>query len=254
MTSISIHILLFGLGLTIGSILGRIAVHYSRGKNLFDSVTYCEHCGQQLTPVEYFPLFGYWVGRGRRRCCQQLISFRQPFLEIGLGSLYVMLYRWFGLSPNLFPVLLFATFLIAGMWVDMERRLIPNKITLSGISLGLLSALLFSRPELWDSLLGIVVCGGFLYLGGMIGEWLFKKRHAMGGGDIKYAAMIGAFLGWEKGLWAVYLATVAAVLFGLTMMLIHRKRQKGHEICFGPFLAGGALTLLLFGKIYMFFY
>ncbi len=251
MNTISIHILLGGLGLVIGRVLNRFAAHYSRKEKILDSITKCEYCRRQLTLVEYLPVIGYWIASGRRRCCQQSLPIRQPMLELGVGIMYVLLYHWFGMSLNLLSSLLFATYLFAGMRVDLEQRLIPNKITFSGIGIGLLSALIFSSPGVWDSLLGVIACGGFLYAGGMIGEWLFKKPHAMGGGDIKYAAMIGAFLGWEKGLWAVYLATVAAVLFGLIMMLIHRNRQKGNEICFGPFLAGGALALLLFGNLYM---
>ena len=136
-------------------------------------------------------------------------------------------------------------------FIDFERHEIPDIITLPGIGIGLILSFLYPEllsktgplASLFDSLLGVVVGGGSLYLMGFFGEIVFKKE-AMGGGDIKLLAMIGSFLGWKIALLTFFVAPFFGAITGLIL-----KIKEGKEIIpYGPYLSLGALVSLLWGE------
>jgi len=122
--------------------------------------------------------------------------------------------------------------------IDLEHRILPDLITLPGIVLGF--ALSFFMPPGWlDSLLGIILGGGSLWL---IGEVYFRLRHeeGMGFGDVKMLAMIGAFLGWKLMLLTLVLSSFLGSVIGLAMIAIRLGDLK-YALPFGSFLAIGAI-------------
>ena len=134
--------------------------------------------------------------------------------------------------------------------IDWRHQIIPDAITLPGILLGLLASFLF--PELhgqasrllslgW-SLAGMLLGGGILYLCGTLAEKILKKE-AMGGGDVKLLAMIGAVLGWQAVLWIVFVSSFLGSAAGLYL----RFRRGDERIPFGPFLAAAAYLYLFIG-------
>lgn len=247
-----LYIVLFLLGNLVGIYLHHLASYYHRNPKEWSAIFKCEECGQRPGWLQFLPISRMVLSASAHSCCSTKNRLKNSLLEALPGLIYVGLYLKFENSLDFLLAIVFSTLLLAGMWIDLEQRLIPNVITIAGIVIGLSSALFLRRPVFLDSVLGILICGGFLYLGGLLGGYLFHKPNAMGGGDIKYAAMIGSFLGWENGFWAVYVATVAATMYGVIVLLKHRG-EKGREICFGPFLAGGAVLILLLGNAYVFF-
>ncbi len=140
---------------------------------------------------------------------------------------------------------------IVGTLVDLEHRIIPDEVTLGGCVAGLvLSALIpqlhGTHNHLWalgQSGLGVLVGGGSIYLMGLFGEWVFKKE-AMGGGDVKLLAMIGAFLGWKFALLSFFLAP----FFGSVVGIVEKIRTNDSTIAYGPYLVIGALVSLFWGN------
>ncbi|MDZ7300444.1 MAG: A24 family peptidase [candidate division KSB1 bacterium] len=239
--------LLFTLGLLLGSFIGVCVHRLPRGKPVVFDVSRCDHCRARLAWRHKLPLLGFLLLHGISHCCGRPIPRQYPLVEAASGVLLLLLY-WHGREAAVFlQAVLFVALLLTGMLIDLEHRLIPNKITLPGIGAGLALALLGRQVAWWDALAGIFLCGGLLYGAGFLVENIFKKPNAMGGGDIKFAAMIGAFLGWQQGLSATLLAAGAGALFGLAEMIKRGAQDGPVEIRFGPFLAFGAVVNLLWG-------
>ena len=166
-------------------------------------------------------------------------------------------YQYFGLNILLIPYLVMTSGFIVAAFVDFEHRIIPDEVSLGGIAAGLILSLLipqmhdFSRApwawkhlhSLWLSLLGVLIGGGSIYAMGVAGDFIFKKE-SMGGGDVKFLAMIGAFLGWEGALLTFFIAPFFGAVFGI----IHKIRKNESAIPYGPFLALGALIALFWGQ------
>ncbi len=191
---------------------------------------------------------------GKCRVCNAPISLRYPLVEALNALFYVFLLWRFG--PD-WPFLIYAIFssaLIVITFIDLDFQIIPDRISLPGIPLGLLAGSLllpdpFMRAELlgWKaSLIGAVSGFLFYYFIAFAGEKIFKKE-AMGGGDIKMMAMVGGFLGWKGIILTTFLGSLSGSIIGIFMMLF-RGREKGSQIPFGPFLALGALLSLFFGQ------
>ncbi|KAA3632754.1 MAG: prepilin peptidase, partial [Calditrichaeota bacterium] len=117
-----------------------------------------------------------------------------------INALFYLYFYWqFGFSANFFVFAALSSALLAIFFIDFDHQIIPDKITLPGIIIGLSVSLLPDGIGIIESLIGFLVGGGSLYLVAILGDFLFKKD-SMGGGDIKMAAMLGAFLGWQKVL------------------------------------------------------
>jgi leader peptidase (prepilin peptidase)/N-methyltransferase len=136
--------------------------------------------------------------------------------------------------------LLFSTLLVV-TFIDLEHKIIPDSITLPGMGLGLLAASTVLPPGFIDSLIGLLLGGGFFYLIAVV------SRGGMGGGDIKLIAMIGAFLGWQNVLMTIFVGALAGSVVGIFLMIFRGKGRK-YAVPFGPFLALGAVVSLLWNQ------
>jgi leader peptidase (prepilin peptidase)/N-methyltransferase len=164
-------------------------------------------------------------------------------VEALTGGMAIALFLVFG--PTIHAVIGFVLvcFLIVATFTDLDRMIIPNWITLPGIIMGLSVNALVSPGEIWQYLIGAAVGGASLLLIALLGEWIFKKE-SMGGGDLKLAALVGAFLGWQMALFA---AILAGALTGTTLIILGRKERQQY-IPFGPFIALGAMVAIFWGS------
>jgi leader peptidase (prepilin peptidase)/N-methyltransferase len=170
------------------------------------------------------------------------------------------LYIYFGLSAKFFILSILGAALIVSSFIDFEHQLIPDVITIPGIFIGLSAVFLFpsilgeANPlsGLLNSFLGVLAGGGSIYAMGLLGRLVFKKE-AMGGGDVKLMAMIGAFLGWKLVLFTFILAP----FFGAPVGIVIKLKEKKHIIPYGPFLSMAAIVAVLWGErilSYLIFY
>jgi leader peptidase (prepilin peptidase)/N-methyltransferase len=159
--------------------------------------------------------------------------------------LFALLALRYGPTPALIPALLFAWLMILVTLVDFDARIIPDAITLPGTALGLLFAWMGPMP-FRDALIGAVA--GLFLLWGI--AWVYERVtgiEGMGGGDIKFAALLGAFLGWQGLLLTLFLASLGGSLAGGLLML--RKKGTGKTaLPFGSFLAPAGLIVYVFGS------
>ena len=174
-----------------------------------------------------------------------------------------MLFNRYGLTYDFFFYMVLLWVLIISTFVDIKHRIIPDEVSIGGMIVGFIlsvirglstSPLHFSLKPMVNSLLGILVGGGIIYLTGKIFDLVYFKllkkppiqgeTESMGGGDVKLLAMIGAFMGWQRALLTFFLAPFLAIVIGV----INLVTKKDHTIPYGPFLSLGALIALFWAE------
>jgi len=237
----------FVLGGIIGSFLNVVIARLPEGESLIFPGSRCPAC---LGPIRWYdniPMVSFLLLRGRCRSCNEPISWRYPLVELVSGLLCLALFRKFGLGPGFFIFFPYAAALLAVTVIDWHHQIIPDKITLPGIGLGLTASFVNPLVPPQESLLGVLVGGGLFYAVAL-GYYLVAKRQGMGGGDIKLLAMIGAFQGVRAVPFVILLSALTGTLMGLWAMVEQRKGGKT-VIPYGPFLAVAALSFLFFDTL-----
>ncbi len=242
-------IVFFAFGLVLGSFFNVLIHRIPNGKSLIHPSSSCPRCSEPIKPYDNIPIFSYLILRGKCRHCGAVISWRYPIVELLSGLMFVWCYYYFGLSLQIIPAIMMVSIMLVITFIDIDKLIIPDKITFPGMLLGLLFSLLPGGLSIGESVIGLVVGGVVLYLIALLGSLAFKKD-AMGGGDIKLAAVIGAFLGWQGVLITLILSSLVGSVIGLFVISLSSKNGKKatHTIPYGPFLALGSIIALFFGN------
>jgi leader peptidase (prepilin peptidase)/N-methyltransferase len=236
----------FVFGAAIGSFLNVCIWRIPEGKSIVFPASHCPKCGKSIRPYDNIPVLSWLVLRGRCRDCAAPISFRYPLVEILTAVLSLAMFWKYGLSFEYLAAFLFAAALVVITFIDFDHQIIPDVISLPGIPVFFLLAVFVMGLGFLDSLLGLIIGGGFLYLIA-VGYELLTKREGMGGGDIKLLAMIGAFLGWKSLFFVVFMSSILGALVGVVLILIKGKDMK-YAVPFGPFLSIAAVMYLFVGS------
>jgi leader peptidase (prepilin peptidase)/N-methyltransferase len=234
----------FLLGTVIGSFLNVCIYRLPRRESIVFPGSHCPHCGAAVSVRDNIPLIGFLLLRGRCRACGDTISYQYPLVELTNGIGYLLLLMKFGFSPiTLLYALFFSSLLVISV-IDLHHKIIPNRITLPGMGIGLAASASILPTGLMNGIIGLLLGGVLFSLIVWISPFIFGKE-GMGVGDIKLIAMIGATLGWADVLITIMAASFTGSLVGAFLMLFQGKDRK-YEIPFGPFLALGALVALFF--------
>ena len=228
-------------GLTIGSFLNVCTLRWPEDESVVCPGSHCPKCGKPIRWYDNVPVLGYLLLRGRCRECRASISLQYPLVELATGLVWAGMFSYAGFSGEAIRGALFLTILFGIALTDARFYIIPDQFSVGGLVLGLGLAFLPGGVSALDALLGAIVGFGSLEMVAGIGKWMFKKD-AMGGGDIKMMAMVGAFLGWRGVLLTIFLgALLGSVIFGP----ISYKTKK--LVPFGIFLAAAAAITYGFG-------
>lgn len=233
-------------GLIFGSFFNVCIYRIPREKSIVWPGSFCPKCNKPIAWYDNIPVLSYLFLLGKCRHCKAPISLQYPLVEL-LTAVLTVLFVWkLGLSVWTFVQLTAVYFLIISSVIDLELMIIPDRFSLGLIVLGVVFA--WCNPNfsgLWwqrelASLLGAGV-GLFGVLAiALLGTWLFKKE-AMGGGDVKLMAGIGALIGWQGVITTVIMGSFFGLVYALYAMIRHGKKG-GDAIPFGPFLSLGALV------------
>ena len=240
-----VYLIVAALGACVGSFLNVCIVRMPAGESILWPPSKCPVCGAAIRPWDNIPLVSYCLLRGRCRRCKASISMRYPAVELLTAVVFVLLFWRFDLSVTWAVAALFAAALIVISGIDLQHRIIPDRITLPGIVCAWAVAVVTPWTTLPGALLGSVLGGGILYLFAT-GYALVTGRQGMGGGDIKLLAMIGGLLGWQGALLSLMLAAFAGSIVG-TVIILCKGRDMKYAVPFGPFLSLGALVTIAFG-------
>ena len=228
---------MFVLGAMLGSFLNVVIHRLPRRESLIVPGSHCPHCGVPIRAWDNIPILSFLVLRGRCRVCRRPISPRYPLVEATAGILVAASWLRMDSLLTFAAAAVFSLILVAIFFIDLEHQIVPNALTYPGLLLGLILAV--PQERFGNALLTAAGAGAFFLLIAII------SRGGMGGGDIKLAAMMGAFLGWRAVAVALLLAFTLGAVVGLLLMGLGRRSRKD-PIPFGPALAVGAV-LALFG-------
>ncbi len=249
---------IFVLGLAFGSFLNVCIYRLPRDLSVVQPRSACPGCEQPIAFYDNIPVLSWLILRGRCRNCKIRISPRYLVVEILTGAIFLACYAHFGASLATLKYCAFGFLLLGLIFTDAETQLLPDKMTLPGLALGLVFSLLVPVNDLasqllpgvvslplssdlsWhllslaDSVLGAVVGASFIYGAGAI---YLRARgvEGMGFGDVKLMAMVGAFLGAKLTIFTLFTASIAGSLFGLSTVLAvwikrtRRRMARNHE-------------------------
>jgi len=249
-------LVVFGFGACVGSFLNVCILRWPLGLSIVRPASRCPACGLKIPGFLNLPILGYFVLQGRARCCGAHLDPRYPVTEGLTALLFTAL--WFLYPPQLFLVYaVLASGLIIASGIDFDHLVIPDGLTLGGVVVGI--SLSYLIPEVQNttdsvdamarSLLSAMLGGGFLWGLAKTASWLLQKE-AMGSGDAKLLAALGAFLGWNSLPWILAFSSIVGAGVGLAM-IFRRKQRFGVKIPYGPYLALAALLWLLGGRFFL---
>ena len=241
--------MLFLVGSIIGSFLNVCIYRLPRGQSIVTPPSHCPQCGERLRPWDLMPVASWLLLRGRCRNCNSSISFRYAFVELLTGLLFVWAFSVIGLSTELIKALIFISFLIVIIFIDLDHQLILDKVLIWMAGAGVIINLWigFPMPGALNMLLAAAAGGGVLLLIAVL------TRGGMGGGDIKFMAVLGLWLGWPYIIIVLLLSFIIGGVAGLAL-IIFKLRGRKDFIPFGPFIALAALITLLYGLDIIFWY
>lgn len=255
-------VILFLFGLIIGSFINVVIYRVPLGKSIVTPPSACTGCGSRLTAQDLVPVLSYIFLRGRCRHCGAPISPRYPLIELLTAIAFTALFLKYGVSIPFFAFALLTVILIAVFFIDIDHRIIPDELVITGI-IGGVALLVYNfikpLPEIfgdskwWTPVVGFFSGSGFLLLVALIGLFLYKSDDAMGMGDVKLMAPIGLFLGWKLCLTALFISVILAGVSSIFLILFRIKKRKD-TIPFGPYIVIGTFMTIMWGWDILFWY
>jgi leader peptidase (prepilin peptidase) / N-methyltransferase len=258
-------------GAIIGSFLNVVVHRVPLEKSIVFPNSRCPSCGMAIAFYDNIPVVSYIVLGAKCRHCKTGISFRYPAVELLTAALFVAVAWHDGLSAALPFDLVFASALLALVFIDAEHMILPNVITYPGIvfavvarivipylsgtphfddlpslSQGALAGMPLWVTSLVGALIGALLGGGSLWLMGWTWEKL-RGIEAMGLGDVKMMFMVGAYLGWRLTILTIFIGVFSGSFIGIFLMVRSGQRNMQMLLPFGVFLGLGAIAALLFG-------
>ena len=234
---------MFVLGLAFGSFLNVCIYRLPLGLSVVTPRSACPKCKQPIAFYDNMPVLSWLILRGRCRHCDSKISPRYLMIELLTGVMFLACFWYFGFALSTLKYCTFSFLLLGLIFTDAETKLLPDKMTLPGLALGLVFSLIVpvndlasqflpgmvSLPfsgdvsvrilSLLDSVLGAAVGASFIYgAGAAYLRW--RGTEGMGFGDVKLMAMVGAFLGIKLTVFTIFTASLAGSFFGLTTVFV----------------------------------
>jgi leader peptidase (prepilin peptidase)/N-methyltransferase len=239
------------IGLIVGS-FANVCIHrLPLGESVATPRSRCPACRTPIAAVDNVPVLSYLVLRGRCRHCRDAISWRYPAVEAASGLLYLGFALRDGPSPRAVVDMALATTLLILSLIDLDHQILPNVITRPGIAAGIAVSVMAwalgwnGVPTPLESVASAI--GGYVAFAAIAAAYRRTRgAEGLGQGDWKLAAMLGAFLGWERMLLTVLLASIAGTVVGLALMTT-RGRSAQHPLPLGTFLGFAGIFVLFAG-------
>jgi leader peptidase (prepilin peptidase)/N-methyltransferase len=228
------------LGLIIGSFLNVLAYRLPRGESLVWPGSHCPSCEAPIKPYDNVPVLSWLVLRGRCRSCAESISARYPLTELATAVAFAVIVLVNGLDAGLALELPFAAMLIVVAAIDLEHRIVPNKILLPAAIYAVGVSPLVRSGDLVE--LGIAGAAAF---GFMLAAALAYPA-GMGMGDVKLAGVMGLYLGLSV-IPALLIAFAAGSVIGIALIARDGAGARKRGVPFAPFMALGGLVALVAG-------
>jgi leader peptidase (prepilin peptidase)/N-methyltransferase len=262
----------FILGSIIGSFFNVCATRIPSGLSIITPPSSCPSCKNKIPWFQNIPVISWLLLKGRASCCDYKIPRRYFFMELASGVMFAYLFYQFSFDGDLqilFLSMVFASIMIIVSVIDLETMLIPDRFSIGGSFIGLTLSLFFPvlhgfslnplQSEmiagLWASFLGLLISSSLLFWIGSVAE-TFLKKEALGQGDVKLLGCVGAFCGWQGGIFSIFGGAILGTILMIPVLVLQKIRSNkdqqenetfgwGVEIPFGPFLAMAALLYFI---------
>jgi leader peptidase (prepilin peptidase)/N-methyltransferase len=273
----------FVYGTVVGSFLNVCIYRMPEEQSIIAPPSHCPKCSTNLKALDLVPLLSFLLLGRKCRYCGAPISWRYFCVELATGLLFVALYLRYNYTIDFYAYALFLSALVIAFMVDVDHWIIPDQVPAACVVIGLLrdiahlvagDLVLFSLPmpltdirlPMLPCVIGFLICGALFYLiawvSGVFFPWFFERtgrkeeaervreEGAMGGGDVKLAAGIGAVLGAVPALVSFVIAVFAGAFIGVALLVLRARAEKkgipwGTEIPFGPYMVLGAAAVVL---------
>jgi leader peptidase (prepilin peptidase)/N-methyltransferase len=235
-------------GLIAGSFLNVVALRLPRGASLISPGSHCPSCETPIKPYDNVPVLGWLLLRGRCRACHDHISPRYPLVEALTAALAVSVVLVKHSAHDVALGLVLVAVLVPISLIDIDERIIPNKLTLPAAIAALAIGGALRPSGLPEQLISGAAAGGFLLV------FALAYPRGMGMGDVKLAAVLGFFLGRSVAVALLVGVAAGALAGGAVMAHLGVKRGRKTAVAFGPFLALGGVVALLAGPAIVHWY
>ena len=239
MEYIILYIMIFLIGISIGSFLNVCIYRIPKKEDIVFERSHCMSCGNVLKWYELIPLFSFIVQGGKCRNCKTKLSAQYPLIELLSGLIYVWIFMAKGFQPESILFCICASVLIVISVIDWRTYEIPFGCNIIIGILGIVRVFL-NLAHWYDYVIGFFAVSGLF----LIIYWITKGR-GIGGGDIKLMAAAGLLLGWQNILLSLMIGSIAGSVIHLALMKI---QGKDRVLAFGPYLAFGIFISMLYGN------
>ena len=234
-------------GAVIGSFLNVVVYRLPIGQSLVKPRSHCPNCQTPVAPRDNVPLLSWLFLKGKCRHCGETISARYPAVELLTAVCFIAVVLAQGISGDLIALIPFTAVLIAVTFIDLEHKIVPNKIMGPAAIYGLVTAVAF-RTDMLPELL-IAGAGAFVFF--LVAALIHPK--GMGMGDVKLAGVMGLYLG-KLVIPALFIAFLVGAVVGVVLVMRHGMRSRKVGVPFAPFMALGAFVSMLCGQQLIDFY
>ncbi len=238
-------------GLIIGSFLNVCICRMPLEQSVVSPRSHCPQCKKTIYWYDNVPVLSYLLLGGKCRFCKKPISPIYMIVEILTATLLAFAFAQWGVGLRFLSYSILLCCLIVATFVDFKFQIIPDEVSYGGMAAGLILSAVYPQlhgKAIWymgllSSGLGLLIGGASIYIIGIVGKIIFKKD-AMGGGDVKFLAMIGAFLGWQYAILIFFIAPFFGAAVGITMKL----KYKVEVIPYGPYLSLATVIVMFWGQ------
>lgn len=231
------------VGALIGSFLNVCILRWPAEQSVVSPRSRCPGCGELIAWYDNIPIFSWLVLlRGRCRRCQTPISIQYPLVELANALIWAFMAWREGPTITFLAGAVFFSILLGITMTDAREYIIPDEFSLGGLVIGILFSIPGGFVTISHALIGAATGFCLLWMVGALGTRIFKEE-AMGGGDIKMMAMVGAFVGWQGVLLTIFLGALIGTLVFVPLSIMGKKRL----VPFGVFLSLGAAATWLAG-------
>ena len=240
-----IQLLVFIIGIFIGSFLNVCIFRIPEGKSIVNPPSACGSCGHRLNYIDMIPVFNYFIFRGRCRYCKAKFSIQYPLIELANGILYVLIFTVHGATVQSIFFSILGSLLIVISIIDLKYLIIPDSLQIFGIVIAI-AYIIAAKENILYSAAGSII-GLFVFL------LIAILTNAMGGGDIKLMAVLGLFF-QIKGIAFVGLVSFVLGAIVSVFLLALKIKSRKDMVPFGPFISLAALLYILCGQQIIDFY
>ncbi len=233
-----IAIIIFVFGTFIGSFFNVVIYRLPLKKSIVYGSSSCPNCNTAIKPYDLIPVLSYFVLKGQCRNCQHKISIRYPLIEILTGTLYLLTYLQFRISPQFLIGILFISILIIIAMIDIDTMEIFDRFHIMILVLAIIS-IYFNGLSIPTHIIGFfIISVPFFFIAWLTG--------GIGGGDIKLIAVGGLLLGYPSTLVAFMIAALSGGIVAILLITLKQKSRKS-LMAFGPYLCLGLTIAYIYG-------